>query len=283
MLQEKSSFQGLSILIIGGKGEIGRTFVKAFRKIHLTVYILDKGNQGSLLKYLNLVQIVIISVPISETASTIKKVAPLLRAEQLLMDFTSIKKDFVHLMKTNTIAEIISLHPLFGPLKHIQNQNIILMNVRSKKFYPRVKKMLNELELKIVEIEIEEHDKSMTIIQSLIHLMALSLVTTIDELQFSFKKLHQISTPLYRLHIDLASRLLYQSAELYTDISFLNPYLEKVGSAFQKNLNFFLKTIATQDRKKFIATFEEKAKLLENKKEAFLRSEKVMEHLAKLK
>ena len=282
-MRKENLFNDLAILIIGGKGEIGGTFVKAFRTINVKVHILDKDNQSDLAKYLSLVDIVILSVPISQTAAMIKKVAPLLNERQLLMDFTSIKKDFVNLMKVNTSAEIISLHPLFGPLKNIEKQNIILIKIRTKEFYPKVKKLLRALKLKIVEIELEEHDKSMTIIQSLIHLMAFALVNTIDELQFSFKKLHQLSTPLYRLHMDLASRLLHQSPELYTDISILNPYLKKVGDAFQNNLNSLLETIAKQDRKKFIRSFRKSANLLKDKKEAFLRSEKIMEHLAKLK
>ncbi len=281
-MKKSIPFSSLSILIIGGNGAIGSTFVKVFQKLKLKVYVLEKKNSKELQHYLNLVNVIILSVPIDKTHSLIKKVGPLLNKNQLLMDLTSIKKDFIKLMKESTKAEIISLHPLFGPLKNISGQNIIILKVRGQTFYSTIKKLLEKLKLKTLEIPASKHDPAMAVIQSLVHLMAFTLIKTTKDLGFSFKELEKIATPLYRLHFDLANRLLYQSSELYADISFLNPYVEKTGRTFQENFDNYLKMINRQERDEFIQSFKKNASLLKDKKAAFLRSEKIMEYLASI-
>ncbi len=269
-----------NILIVGGKGEIGRTFVKAFRSISLKVFVVDKHNQDKLEGLIKKVEVVIISVPINKTLAVVEKVAPLLSQDQLLMDFTSIKNDLIEKMEKLTSAEIISLHPMFGPLSKIDKQNLIVMRVRSKFFYAKIKRIFSQLKLKVIELDHREHDKRMAVIQSLIHIMAFSLVGAIKELGFSFANLKELSTPLYRLHIDMASRLLNQSAELYTDISFQNPYFKTTGDIFVKQINSLLSLVNHQEREKFIEQFKDNASFFDDKKKSFLRSEKVMEFLA---
>ena len=59
------------------------------------------------------------------------------------MDLTSLKKEPVKLMLTNSQAEVIGCHPLFGPqLKDASGQNVILCPARGKKWLGWLKRRL---------------------------------------------------------------------------------------------------------------------------------------------
>ena len=58
--------------------------------------------------------LVVVSVPIRDTVRVIGEIAPFLREDQLLCDFTSLKTGPVAAMLRSKAA-VIGLHPMFGP------------------------------------------------------------------------------------------------------------------------------------------------------------------------
>ena len=58
---------------------------------------------------------VVVSVPIEVTVKVIEQVGPLMQKDALLMDLTSLKAEPVAAMLRSSVAEVIGLHPLFGP------------------------------------------------------------------------------------------------------------------------------------------------------------------------
>ena len=118
--------------IIGGTGRMGRLFAKVFEKAGYEVLVSGRKTAITAAEIAKQCDIVVISVPIRETVRVINEIAPLLQPDQLLCDFTSLKVRPVEAMLKSK-ADVIGLHPMFGPtVKSISRQTIIVCPARAK-------------------------------------------------------------------------------------------------------------------------------------------------------
>jgi prephenate dehydrogenase len=81
----------ISIGIIGGTGGMGRLFASALRKLGHKVLISSRHTALTIEECAHRADWIIVTVPIRSTEAVIRKIGPLLRKDQLLMDFTSLK------------------------------------------------------------------------------------------------------------------------------------------------------------------------------------------------
>jgi prephenate dehydrogenase len=108
----------------------------------------------------------------------------------------------------------------------------------------------------------EEHDKMMAVIQGLTHFSAIALCHCMKDLNFDIKKSFECTSPVYRLTLDMAGRILNQEPELYADISLLNPITPEILLQYIKSAETLFKKIQTKDREGFIKFFEEASQYL---------------------
>jgi len=108
----------------------------------------------------------------------------------------------------------------------------------------------------------EQHDKMMAVIQGLTHFSAIVLCHCLKDLNFDIKKSLECTSPVYRLTLDMAGRILNQKPELYADISLLNPKTVEVASQYIKTSKALFTNIENKDRDGFIKFFEEASEYL---------------------
>ena len=117
--------------IIGGTGRMGRLFARVFKNAGYEVLVSGRKTAITSADIVQQCDIVIVSVPIHDTVRVIDDIAPLLKPGQLLCDFTSLKVRPVEAMLRSE-ADVIGLHPMFGPtVKSINRQTIIVCPVRA--------------------------------------------------------------------------------------------------------------------------------------------------------
>jgi len=112
--------------------------------------------------------IVIPCVPIKAFEETIKQISPLLSATALVTDVCSVKvhpKEIMLKFLPQTV-QIIATHPMFGPESYkkmnnsVKGFNLVIENVRCEdNTYVKLIKFLKDLELKVIEMTCEEHDR----------------------------------------------------------------------------------------------------------------------------
>ncbi len=232
------------ILIVGGAGGMG-LFLAKFLKEDFKVSIYDINPEGrrigeeigvnfSDIDKIEDFDVVIVSVPIEVAPKVIGEVSKRMRKNSLFMDTTSIKKGVVEVMrkvKEKNIATIAA-HPLFAPtFPDLKGQMVILIPVEERGWLSRVK---NFLESKGAHVEItdaEEHDRMMSVIQSLTHFSNISLGVTLKELDFDLKRSKRFTSPIYEVMLDMVGRILAQNPHLYASIQ-KNPYAKIVREKF---------------------------------------------------
>ncbi|HOJ51674.1 MAG TPA: prephenate dehydrogenase/arogenate dehydrogenase family protein [Syntrophales bacterium] len=222
--------------IIGGKGAMGSWFARFFTQGGYQVLISDLDTALTLNDLTARSDVVVVSVPISVTGEVIKKAGPLLAPNKLLMDLTSLKTRPVEAMLKYTTAEVIGLHPLFGPdVPEMKGQNVVICPARGEKWISWLRELLTHAGALVVEMTPERHDELMALVQAMNHLNTILMGLTLKEMGVSPPDLNAVSTPVFRTKLDLIKRVTSQDPALCAEIIGGNPYLIPVLRAYERN------------------------------------------------
>jgi prephenate dehydrogenase len=275
----------VTVGIIGGTGHMGQWFKRFFQKNGCKVVIASRKTKLKPEECASKCDVVVITVPIDSTLAVIKKIAPHVRKDALLMDLTSLKKDQVKAMLKHSKSEVIGTHPVFGPsVRSIKDQTMILCPARGKKWLPWLNNMLKKNGAKIKISNPAKHDRMMSVIQGIMHFGSISICHALKELGVDINNSQKYSSPIYKLRMDMVGRILNQDPKLYADIEIQNPETTKALKAYLKSANQLFRIIKKKDTKKFIKYFEEAADYLGSfKKEAEEYSNYLIEKLVERK
>ncbi|MCX7981616.1 MAG: prephenate dehydrogenase/arogenate dehydrogenase family protein [Syntrophales bacterium] len=230
--------------IIGGKGAMGSWFNHFFTQEGYEVLIYDLDTTLKLEELAEKSSVVIVSVPIGITCEVIKQVGPYVGTESLLMDLTSLKTQPVQTMLAFSKAEVIGVHPLFGPdVPNIKGQNVVLCPARGEKWLPWLRRVFIHAGASVIETTPERHDMIMAIVQGMNHLNTILLGLTIKEAGLNIKELWPYSTPVFRTKLELLQRLISQDPVLLGDIIGLNPHLPSILATYKQHLEDFMKMV----------------------------------------
>ena len=259
-----------TIGIIGGTGLMGQWFKKFFENQGFKVIIASRHTELSIEDCAKQSEVVIISVPIEITIEIIKRVAPLVKKEGLLMDITSMKVKPVKTMVKYSNCAVIGTHPVFGPgVKDLKNQTIVLCPARGKKWLRWLEKLFLEGGAKLKITSPSKHDKMMSVIQGVIHFSSITISHVLKELNIDIMETQDFSSPIYKLRMDMVGRILNQDPGLYANIEIQNPKTPKALKVYLKTCRKLYGIIKEKDTEAFVRYFNEAADYLGDfKKEA---------------
>lgn len=178
---------------------------------------------------------IVLTMPISAVEDVLKKISPHIKTGSTMIDTCSIKVNPVKYMKKYLPenVKIVATHPLFGPQSGkngIHGLKIIIWPIRiNGTEYNKIKTFLKKLELEILEMTPEEHDKTIALWQALTHFVAKGIIKT--NLNVS-----KILTPSSQKLISAINDVKDDSESLFYDIQKLNPYAKKMRGKLIKNL-----------------------------------------------
>ncbi|NTV54610.1 MAG: prephenate dehydrogenase/arogenate dehydrogenase family protein, partial [Syntrophaceae bacterium] len=247
--------------IIGGTGRMGRLFTPVFEQGGYDVVVSGRSTELTNRDIAEQCDLVIVSVPIHDTVRVIDGIAPLLRNDQLLCDFTSLKVLPVEAMLRSE-AEVIGLHPMFGPTVHsLRHQTIIACPARASD--ARLRHLLALFRSHGAECTIttpEAHDRMMAVVQGLTHFVTLCMADSLRRLGIGIETTEAFTSPVYQIELSLMGRLLSQDPALYADILQLNPFVPEVLSACRSSAGDLLAIVESRDPEAFRHFFDENSR-----------------------
>ena len=167
--------------------------------------------------------LIVLCVPISAMEDTCKKMAPLLREGQIVVDTCSVKKRPLEWMATHfpESVQILGTHPLFGPdsgKEGVAGLKIALCPARiEQESYHSIQHYLHRLQLVTVEVTAQEHDQQIAKSQAVFHLIA----QVMKQLRWASQ---DISTPGPEAFDRLVKTVQQDTNQLFLDIERENPY-----------------------------------------------------------
>lgn len=254
------SVRGATVLIVGGKGEMGRYFTHWFEKSGHRVRWMGRDDWGRASSLCQGIDLALISVPIATTPAIVNRIAPHLPPDCVLADLTSIKKIPLQAMLDAYAGPVVGLHPLFGPTPATLDKQIVVVTPgRDDTACRWLIDLLMAWGAVVVMSDAEEHDHLMAVVQALRHFATFAFGRFLYRQHLNLNRTLEFSSPIYRLELGMVGRLFAQDPALYADIVFASPerlhLLKQYIAAFAENLEM----IEHADKARFVAEFEQVA------------------------
>lgn len=225
------------VSIVGGTGRMGKTTARFFLSRGYETYIVSRdkkkgkktarelGAKSRTFGRIGDSDIVIVSVPIPETAEVCISSAKLMKTGSLLMDIASVKTLIVKQVTSSIPKGInyLSMHPMFGGDTGWNDQNVILCPSGCSGIWIRkVKGMLTKAGAKVHIMSPEEHDEKTAVTQNARHFLTLSFSRYLSEYHKG-ESLEPASTPDFRRLMD-AVKSLSEQEDMVMEIQRANPF-----------------------------------------------------------
>jgi len=209
--------------ILGGTGGIGAWFADYLEKQGYDVYPVGRSTELTPIMMARLCDVVVIAVPIPVTIQMIQTIGPYVGEKRLLMDLTSIKQKPLEAMMSHSDADVVGVHPLFGPIENPEGQRVAICPGRGHIGLKWVKHIFENGKLKVLEMDPNKHDRLMGLIQGVNHFSTLGLAHCIKSSGFSIEDIEKCSTITFKRRLDRIYKLLDQPADLFGSLLIDNP------------------------------------------------------------
>ena len=245
------------VVIVGGAGGMGRQLHRAFESSGWPVRVLERGDWPSAAEILEGAGIVVVSVPIDKTIDVIELLKGRVPADALLCDVTSVKAAPVAAMLRAHQGPVAGLHPMFGPdVAGFAGQVFVYAPGRDEEAAEPLLEQIRTWGAKVVRCSAEDHDRAMGIIQALRHFTTYAYGVFLEKLHPDLSLVLQLSSPIYRLELEMVGRLFAQDPRLYADIILANPRNAQLIRGYVESLAPELDLVESRERDEFIRRFE---------------------------
>ena len=227
----------IQVGVIGGTRGMGKWFADYLREQGWRVHVAGRNSGMTRAEMAASCDVVVVSVPISETVYIIEQIGPMLRAECLLMDLTSLKIASVAAMLQFSAAEVIGCHPLFGPqVGSLESQHVILCPARAGKWLPWLRGVLEKGGALLVETTPERHDELMSVVQGLNHFNTIMMGLVVSKVAAPIEQIAPYTTPLFIDKISMVKKIFGETPQLYAEIICHNEMMAGIMSIYEQIL-----------------------------------------------
>jgi chorismate mutase/prephenate dehydrogenase len=251
---------GAKVLIVGGRGQMGRFFADWLRRSDYDVRVLDRGDWPHVRSLARDIELCMLAVPIDITAEVAAQVGPQLPPTCVLADITSLKGKPLEAMLHSHRGPVVGLHPLFGPATTTMDKQIVV--VAPGRHMEQCQWVLDQFTVwgnVLVETSAAEHDEIMGIVQALRHFATFSFGQFLHSRGVPISRTLDLSSPIYRLELAMVGRLFAQDAELYAEIIFATPERLALLKDYIQSLQQNLGLVERGDKAEFVARFRKVA------------------------
>ncbi len=164
-LGRRSIRPGARVLLVGGRGQMGRFFSHWFGQSDYEVRVLDQDDWPQVQQLAAQIDLCLLAVPIDVTAVVAGRIAPHLPPNCILADITSLKSEPVAARLKGHSGPVVGLHPLFGPATVTMDKQIVVVSPGRQ--FEACQWLLDQLTVwgnVLVETPAEEHDEIMGIV-----------------------------------------------------------------------------------------------------------------------
>lgn len=246
-----------SIVIVGGKGQLGGLFARMFSLSGYQVTLLGSQDWDHADDMLRDAGLVIVTVPINKTLDVIDQLDHL-PADCILCDFTSVKTKPLARMMAIHKGPVVGLHPMFGPdVPSLAKQVIVHCEGRHQAQYQWLLDQFAIWGASLCALGAEEHDHSMTLIQALRHFTSFAYGYHLSKENPDLDKLLQVSSPIYRLELMMVGRLFGQNPNLYGDIILSSDENIDMIRRFSCRLSKAIEILDSKDKDEFVKEFNQ--------------------------
>ncbi len=263
-----SSYSGdkEDILIIGGLGEMGMWFANFFANQGHNVFIYDtKGKSNHFKSFDNLEKAVsqasciLLAIPFEIMPEIIDKIIKL-KFKGTVFDIASLKdysKDAIKKALRSGIS-YTSIHPMFGPrVSTLSDRVICLCDCKDKKANEKVKTFFKDTSASMVEITLEEHDKIISYVLALSHIINIIFMKTLLDGEYAYSDLKEIASTTFTSQMKTTKEVIMENSDLYYAIQKFNPFKNNLYDRLEQAMKYIIKSVLEGKKQDFINIMKE--------------------------
>ena len=244
--------------VIGGTGRMGAWFADLLEQTGSDVLRAGRRTELTPAEMVRQCDVSVISVPVEDTVRVIQEIGPLVPGEGLLMDLTSIKVEPMKAMLRYSSAEVVGMHPLFGPDSAARNSNlrVVVCPGRGKQGLGWLRNILRQAGLGVTTLSAEEHDRIMGLVQGVNHFSTLVLALCIQRSGISLEDLLNCSTQTFGRRLDRIISIMGQPSGLFGSLLMETSSAKGFIARYMNAAEELTKVISGKDRETFERVFE---------------------------
>jgi len=232
-----------------GSGDMSGWFAERLENEGYATYITGRSSSLSPEKMIDMVDVVIVCVPISATSETIKKYGPLLKNGQALLILAGESENTIQtaLESTGQEVEVMFVHNLWGPqAMTMKDKNAAIVRTsRSGSFCSEFEAFLYKHGADIYHDNARKHDLLMGVGQKLPTTISVALAMTLNEHSINSDDINSHSTLTSLYGILAMARVHNQNPTTYAEIMATTGDGGKIVKSFADNLSNLI-TLAEQ-------------------------------------
>jgi len=245
-----------TIGIIGGSGRMGGWLGSVLKAQAVHFVNIGRDQAQDLPVLVRTCQVIVISVPIADTLEVIRQVAPHVPEDGLLMDLTSVKEAPLAEMMKWSQAQVVGVHPLFGPEGPAEEGgSVVLCPGRGEEGMDWVKALFERAGMGVLVLEADTHDRLMGMIQGMQHFVTLSQALALSRSDLDMETVKVCATTTFRAVLDRIFAMTSQSPYLFESLIMDNGYAAPFMEAYLKSAETLYSIVREKDRKNFEKLF----------------------------
>lgn len=262
-----SAFAGAAetILIVGGRGRMGRWFARFFSSQGHRVRVHDRSpddgehpDAPTLESGLEGATLALLAVPLDDVAATLAAVAAT-GFRGTVCDIASLKAHLAPDFQAARAAgcAVTSIHPMFGPAARTLSDKVVcLCDCGVPEANEHVARLFRETAVTLVPLSLERHDEIAAYVLGLSHLANLVFARALAECGLAREELDAVGSTTFHAQLQTTASVVSENPDLYFSIQRLNQFTPRVHEELARAVEAFRAAVAAGDRASFARAME---------------------------
>lgn len=252
------------VAVIGGEGNMGKVTVELFQSLGYQAISSDTKNpeSPSIPDAISGSKIVFFSVlPVEEIERIVAEAEDVFTPEHIVMDNASVKKPLVDAFRKLEAkgVSICSTHPLCKHDQPLHGQKALILDVgsNSQQAVEIAERLYRNAGMVTIPLSFEDHDRTMTVVQLVPHLVMRSIGTALEKSGVDMQKLREIAPANFQLFNLSLWRTLVQDPRISATIV-SNLARSEEGQLLAERIELAIaETLATKGQDELASIFEQ--------------------------
>jgi len=244
-----------SAAIIGGAGHMGRWFGGYLSTRGYGIRTIEAGES---LKSAVEADLVVVCVPLDVMRDVLESLIAQ-GPRGTVIEIASLKSSFTELVPgwIEKGVRFASTHPMFGAdADMLSGQNMIICEAGCPEAEEEAAALFNESAVNLVRLPLEEHDRMMTWVLNLPHLMNLLMADLLTSTSLPYSQLQEIGGTTFNRQNSVTREVVRENPGLYYNIQRINRHRDELYSAARAGLERVIYDVQNPDPANFVNRME---------------------------
>jgi len=254
--------------VVGGHGRMGHWLTRFFESQGHQVSITDPTPGPFAEIAITLEEaaanadVLVLATNLSATKKVLEELLEVIPSDKapLVFDIASLKAQLVGSLRAAAAKglRVTSLHPMFAPgTVLLSGRAVLVCDAGNREATEEAKSLFADTALGLYEVTLEEHDRLMTVVLGLSHIINLIFGRAVSRSEFPFELLGKVASTTFAKQIKTAAEVAEENPSLYHEIQYYNTYTEKMLADLHSSLDEFSEAAQDADGARFGALMKE--------------------------